>query len=242
VDAALKIANPELSPRERLIVALDVPTLDDARRLVDTLGDNVSFYKIGLELVMRGGLDFARGLAGAGKNIFLDMKLLDIENTVERAVANAAETGAKFLTIHGTDTKTMAAAAAGCSGSDLKVLTVTVLTNLDSNDLAEQGISSTPEDLVISRARMAHAAGLHGVIASGREAAAVRHATASGFLIVTPGIRMAGGVAGDQTRVATPAAAIADGANYLVVGRPISQAADPAAAAQAFVAEIASAD
>jgi orotidine-5'-phosphate decarboxylase len=228
----------EIAPRDRLIVALDVPTVDDARALVATLGDEVTFYKVGLELVMRGGLDFARGLTATGKRVFLDMKLLDISNTVERAVGNAAETGANFLTVHGTDTRTLKAAVAGCAGTSLKILAVTVLTNLDTADLAEQGISATPAELVERRARLAQAAGCHGVIASGREAAAVRAATGPGFLIVTPGIRMPEGDVGDQQRVATPASAISDGADYLVVGRPITQARDPVAAARTFVDEI----
>ena len=229
------------SARDRLIVALDVPTVDDARSLVAALGDSVSFYKVGLELAMRGGLEFARGLTATGKHIFLDLKLLDISNTVERAVANAAATGATFLTIHGTDTKTMAAAVRGRADSQLRLLAVTVLTNLDAEDLAEQGISRAPEDLVVHRAQLALQAGFDGVIASGREAGAVRSATAPNFLIVTPGIRMQGGSADDQARAASPASAIASGADYLVVGRPITQAADPAASAWAFIDEIAAA-
>ena len=173
--------------------------------------------------------------------MFLDMKLLDIPNTVEKAVANAARTGADFLTIHAIDTKTIAAAAKGAAGSDLKVLGVTVLTSLDQSDLAEQGIAATPGDLVVTRARLAKAAGCHGVIASGQEAAAVRAATGDGFLIVTPGIRLPSDAVGDQARVATPGTAIADGATHLVVGRPITQAADPRAAAEAFVQAIATA-
>lgn len=228
-------------PRDRLIVALDVPTVDDARELVSNLGDAVTFYKIGLELVMRGGLDFARGLTATGKRVFLDMKLLDIGNTVERAVENAVETGATFLTIHGTDTKTAKAAVAGRAGSKLKILAVTVLTSLDADDLTEQGITMSPANLVTHRARLARAAGCDGVIASGREASAVRAATDPGFLIVTPGIRLPEGDVGDQARVTTPASAIADGADYLVVGRPITQAANPAEMARVFVDQIAAA-
>lgn len=228
----------DANARDRLIVALDVPTVDDARALVARLGDSVSFYKIGLELVMRGGLDFARGLTASGKRVFLDMKLLDISNTVERAVGNAAETGADFLTIHGTDTKTMRAAVAGRGDAAMKILAVTVLTSLDAADLAEQGIAQSPAELVTHRAKLAHAAGCDGVIASGREAAAVRAATGRDFLIVTPGIRMPDGEVGDQARVATPASAIAAGATHLVVGRPITQARDPAEAARRFAAEI----
>ena len=227
--------------RDRLIVALDFAEVGTARAFVDQVGDSVTFYKVGLELVLNGGLDLVRALKGEGKRVFLDMKLLDIPNTVEKAVANAARTGADFLTIHAIDTKTIAAAAKGAAGSDLKVLGVTVLTSLDQSDLAEQGIAATPGHLVVTRARLAKAAGCHGVIASGQEAAAVRAATGEGFLIVTPGIRLPSDAVGDQARVATPGTAIADGATHLVVGRPITQAADPRAAADAFVQAIATA-
>jgi orotidine-5'-phosphate decarboxylase len=227
--------------RDRLIVALDFAEVVAARAFVDQVGDSVTFYKVGLELVLNGGLDLVRALKAEGKRVFLDMKLLDIPNTVEKAVANAARTGADFLTIHAIDTKTIAAAATGAAGSDLKVLGVTVLTSLDQSDLAEQGIAATPGDLVVTRARLAKAAGCHGVIASGQEAAAVRAATGEGFLIVTPGIRLPSDAVGDQARVATPGTAIADGATHLVVGRPITQAADPRAAAEAFVQAIATA-
>jgi orotidine-5'-phosphate decarboxylase len=227
--------------RDRLIVALDFAEVVAAQAFVDQVGDSVTFYKVGLELVLNGGLDLVRALKAEGKRVFLDMKLLDIPNTVEKAVANAARTGADFLTIHAIDTKTIAAAATGAAGSDLKVLGVTVLTSLDQSDLAEQGIAATAGDLVVTRARLAKAAGCHGVIASGQEAAAVRAATGEGFLIVTPGIRLPSDAVGDQARVATPGTAIADGATHLVVGRPITQAADPRAAADAFVQAIATA-
>ena len=227
--------------RHRLIVALDFADVGTARAFVDQVGDSVTFYKVGLELVLNGGLDLVRALKGEGKRVFLDMKLLDIPNTVEKAVANAARTGADFLTIHAIDTKTIAAAAKGAAGSDLKVLGVTVLTSLDQSDLAEQGIAANPGNLVVTRARLAKVAGCHGVIASGQEAAAVRAATGEGFLIVTPGIRLPSDAVGDQARVATPGTAIADGATHLVVGRPITQAADPRAAADAIVQAIATA-
>lgn len=227
--------------RDRLIVALDFADVGTARAFVDQVGDSVTFYKVGLELVLNGGLDLVRALKGEGKRVFLDMKLFDIPNTVEKAVANAERTGADFLTIHAIDTKTIAAAAKGAAGSDLKVLGVTVLTSLDQSDLAEQGIAANPGDLVVTRARLAKVAGCHGVIASGQEAAAVRAATGEGFLIVTPGIRLPSDAVGDQARVATPGTAIADGATHLVVGRPITQAADPRAAADAFVQAIATA-
>lgn len=227
--------------RDKLIVALDVPEYDPARELVEHLGDEVSFYKIGLELVFSGGLDLAQELKNEGKRVFLDMKLLDIGNTVERAVATAAGLGVDFLTIHGHDRKTLAAAVKGRGSSQLKILAVTVLTSLDAGDLAEQGTSMAPADLVLHRARMAHEAGIDGVIASGQEAARVRAATSPDFLIVTPGIRLPGGEAGDQTRITTPQQALRDGANHLVVGRPINAAPDPVAAARVFLEQIAAA-
>ncbi len=223
---------------DRLIVALDFPDVEQAAALVGRLGAGVTFYKVGLELAMVGGLDLARRLSGAGKRVFLDMKLLDIGNTVERAARAAAATGATFLTVHAHDAKTLRAAVAGAAGTGLRILGVTVLTNLDGDDLKEQGIAEAPAELVVRRARLARAAGCHGIVASGREAAPVRGALGPGAVIVTPGIRAPGGPAGDQARVATPQAAIAAGADYLVVGRPITQAADPVRAAADFVQAI----
>jgi orotidine-5'-phosphate decarboxylase len=227
-----------IAPKDRLIVALDFPEVEPTAALLRRLGSAVSFYKVGLELVLAGGLDLARRLRDAGKQVFLDMKLLDIENTVERAARAAAATGASFLTVHATDSKTVRAAVAGSAGTSLRILGVTVLTNLDAGDLSEQGIAEAPADLVVRRARLACAAGCEGVVASGLEAAALRRALGAGVAIVTPGIRAPGGAAGDQARIATPHSAVAAGADYLVVGRPITQAADPAAAAQAFVRDI----
>lgn len=225
--------------RDKLIVALDLPSAAAARALVSELGETVSFYKVGLELAFCGGLDLAQELKRGGKRVFLDMKLLDIGNTVERAVASAAALGVDFLTIHGHDRKTLTAAVKGRGSSPLKLLAVTVLTSLDAADLAEQGTVLSPGDLVQRRARMAHEAGFDGVIASGQEAARVRAVTAPSFLIVTPGIRLPGGDAGDQTRITTPGHALRDGADHLVVGRPITAAADPAAAARTFLEHIA---
>ena len=228
--------------RDRLFVALDMPTVDGARRLVEVLGDTVNCYKIGLELLFGGGLVFAQGLKAAGRTVFLDMKLLDIGNTVEKATRNIANLGLDYLTVHGTDAKTLDAAVKGRASSRLKLLAVTVLTNLDQTDLLQQGVNGTsPADLVVHRARLARNAGFDGVVASGHEAAMIRRAVGDGFLIVTPGIRPAGGAARDQTRVMTPTASIAAGATHLVIGRPISEAADPAAAASKVVAEIAAA-
>jgi len=237
-------------PRDRLIVALDLPTVGEARDLVRTIGDEVSFYKIGLELILSdgpegNGLGLVGELVDQGKRVFLDAKLLDIGNTVERSVARVAELGAAFLTIHGHDRKTMKAAIAGRGNSDLKILAVTVLTSLTAEDLAEQGIhdglATSPADLVLHRARLAHETGIDGVIASGQEAAGIRAATGGKFLIVTPGIRLPGSDAGDQQRIMTPDHAIAAGADYIVVGRPINASSDPKAAAATFVRHIAAA-
>jgi orotidine-5'-phosphate decarboxylase len=227
-----------IGARERLIVALDTGNVEAARALVRRLGDAISFYKIGLELVMSGGLDFARALTGEGKQVFLDMKLLDIENTVERATRNAASTGATFLTVHGHDLKTLRAAVAGKDGTGLRILAVTVLTNLTAADLDQQGLKEAPEALVSRRARLARAAGCDGIVAAGAEAPVVRAVVGPGVTIVTPGIRFATDAAGDQARVTPPGAAILAGADYLVVGRPITSQAEPRQAAERYVREI----
>lgn len=237
-------------PRDRLIVALDLPTVGEARDLVQTIGEEATFYKVGLELILSGGtggngLDLVGELVDQGKRVFLDAKLLDIGNTVERSVARVAELGASFLTIHGHDRKTMQAALAGRGTNNLKILAVTVLTSLTSEDLIDQGISvdlsSAPANLVLHRAKLAREAGVDGVISSGQEAAGIREATASDFLIVTPGIRLPGSDAGDQQRIMTPQRAISSGADYIVVGRPINSASDPRSAAASFVQQIAEA-
>ncbi|MCC0007126.1 MAG: orotidine-5'-phosphate decarboxylase [Hyphomicrobiaceae bacterium] len=228
----------DIQLRDRLIVALDMPTVEEAARLVAQLQDGVHFYKVGLELLFAGGLDFAQHLKAHGKRVFLDMKLLDIGNTVERAVANAADFGVDFLTIHGHDLKTLRAAIVGRGNSPLKLLAVTVLTNLSAEDIKQQGSSMTPGDLVLHRARLAHEAGFDGVIASGQEAARIRKAVGPDFLIVTPGIRLEGSAMDDQERVMTPEHAIRAGADHIVVGRPITQADDPRATALAFVHHI----
>lgn len=227
-----------MMPRDRLIVALDFPTIAEARALTQKLGPTATFYKVGLELAMSGGLDLARELVGAGKQVFLDMKLLDIENTVERATRNAAATGATFLTVHAHDAKTLRAASAGKAGTQLKILGVTLLTNLDAADVRQQGIDASPDDLVARRAHLARETGCDGIVTSGQEAARVRAVVGPDLAVVTPGIRLPGGSAGDQARIATPAAAIAAGADYLVVGRPITGAADPADAVERFLQAI----
>ena len=229
---------PNTTSRDRLIVALDMPTLEAARVLVHTLDDTVSFYKVGLELLFAGGLGFAQELRHMKKRVFLDMKLLDIGNTIERAVANAAELGVSFLTVHGTDSKTMRAAVCGRGDKPLKLLAVTVLTNLTAEDLVQQGSSMAPAELVLHRARLAHRCGFDGVIASGQEAQGIREATSPNFLIVTPGIRLPGGGADDQVRITTPESAIMSGANHLVVGRPITEASDPKVMAETFLRHI----
>lgn len=198
--------------------------------------------KIGLELIYADGLPLARALAEAGHSVFLDAKLSDIPNTVERATANATRLGAAFLTVHGTDRKTLDAAVRGRGDASTKLLAITVLTSLDATDLAQQGISDTsPADLVMHRAHLAKNAGFDGVVASAQEASAIRAALGPEFLIVTPGIRPVGSALGDQARAVTPAEAIAAGADYLVIGRPINAAPDPVRAVADIVAEIVSA-
>jgi len=229
-----------MTPKDRIIVALDVPHANEARDLIKKLGDSVGVYKIGLELIYAGGLALADELVKDGHRVFLDAKLLDIEATVERATAAIAKTGTHFLTVHATDRKTLDAAVRGRGDSALKLLGVTVLTNLDRADLSEQGIEMPPLALVQERARLSQDAGFDGIVASGKEAAALRERLRN-FLIVTPGIRQAGTDAQDQARVVTPSDAVEAGADYLVIGRPITRTKDPRAAAQAIAEEIAAA-
>ncbi len=224
---------------KRLIVALDFPTAQEAAHLAGQLRNHVGVFKIGLELVYADGLGLARQLAKGGHQIFLDAKLLDIPNTVERATANAAGLGAAFLTVHGTDRKTLDAAVRGRGSTATKLLAITVLTSLDEADLKQQNIGLSPAELVLSRARLARDAGFDGIVASAHEASLLRVELGDSLIIVTPGIRPAGAEAGDQSRVVTPAEAIRQGADYLVVGRPISAAPDPRGAAREIVAEIA---
>lgn len=224
----------------RLIVALDVPNALDGLKLAETLGDAVSFYKIGLGMLTGGGLALANELKQEfGKRIFLDMKLFDISATVESAVRGLAQYDLDFLTVHG-DPHVVAAAKQGAAGKDMKILAVTILTSLDRADLdAGQIKPGDIADLVLERASRAFDAGADGVIASPQEAALIRALpNAAGRLIVTPGVRPAGADLGDQKRVATPGQAIKDGADHIVVGRPIWRADDPAAAARAVLAEL----
>jgi orotidine-5'-phosphate decarboxylase len=226
-----------LQPRDRLIVALDLPSVEAAQAMVSRLGDAVSFYKIGYQLAYAGGLSYAQKLTGAGKQVFLDLKLHDIGNTVAQGVKSVARLGATFLTVHAYP-QTMQAAVEARGGA-LRILGVTVLTSYDDNDLNEAGYETSVKALVARRAEQARALGIDGLVCSPEEAANVRAIAGAGMALVTPGIRPAGAEAGDQKRIMTPAAAIAAGADYLVVGRPIVAASDPRAAAEAIVAEIA---
>ena len=230
-----------IPPRERLIVALDVPDIATAKALVGRLGDAVVFYKIGLELFMSAGcFEFLDWLRAQKKKVFVDLKFFDIPETVARAVKNLGDRGADFCTIHGNQAIMEAAARAKTNG--LRVLAVTALTSLDRGDLDDLGFECDVGELVLSRARRALAAGCDGVVSSGLEVARLKQEIGDKLICVTPGIRPVDNrVEGDQKRVMTPAAAIGAGADYIVVGRPIRDAADPRAAAQAIQNEIASA-
>jgi len=232
-----------IAPRDRLIVALDLPSVAAAEAMVARLGDAVSFYKIGYQLAFAGGLSFAEGLARSGRQVFLDLKLHDIGNTVAKGVDSVARLGATFLTVHAyPQTMKAAVEARGQSGSStLRILAVTVLTSYDDADLAAAGYDFTVAELVAERAAQARDIGVDGLVCSAEEAATLRPLVGPGMALVTPGIRPAGAESGDQKRIMTPAAAIAAGADYLVVGRPVVAAADPKAAAQAIIAEIAGA-
>ena len=226
----------------RLIVALDLPTVAQAKALTDQIGDAVSFYKIGLQLFASGGMDLASELKASGKQVFLDWKLHDIGATVEKAAAALAGAGADLLTVHG-EPQVMAAAVKGRDASSLKILAVTVMTSLTDQDLAEMGYGLSATDLVQRRIGQALELGCDGVVASALEAGMARamaiKAGRPDFLVVTPGIRPADAALDDQARVATPADALRSGASHLVIGRPISAARDPRAAAQAIAAEMA---
>jgi orotidine-5'-phosphate decarboxylase len=226
-----------LDPRERLIVALDVPSTKAAEALVLRLGDSAWFYKIGYQLAFAGGLSLAAELIAAGKQVFLDLKLHDIGNTVARGVESVAQLGATFLTVHAYP-QTMKAAVEGKQGSKLRLLAVTVLTSYDDADLAAAGYELNVKELAAARAEQARDIGLDGLVCSAEEATALRNIVGRGMVLVTPGIRPAGSAGGDQKRIMTPARAIEASADYLVVGRPVLEAGDPKAAADAIVAEI----
>lgn len=223
-----------------IIVALDVESADEARSLVRRLAPQVNFYKVGMELYAAAGVAFVRELLDAGHDVFLDLKFYDIPETVRRAVAQVARTGVRFLTIHAVPS-VMRAAVEGKGDSRLELLAVTVLTSFGPADLADLGYTCAASDLVAARARQAAEAKVDGIVCSPLEVAMVRGITGPDAVLVTPGVRSAGAAAGDQKRVATPAEAIRNGANYLVMGRQITRAADPAGEASRVLAEIASA-
>jgi len=223
--------------RDRLIVGLDVPTVAEAETVVRDLEGTASFFKIGYQLVFAGGLELARDLAAGGTKVFLDMKLLDIDNTVAKGVENIVKMGVSMLTLHAYP-KAMRAAVEAAKGSELCLLGVTVLTSMDEADLIEAGYEYDPHTLVLRRAEQALAAGMGGIVCSAGEAAAARSVVGLDLAIVTPGIRPAGADHGDQKRVMTPADALRAGASHLVVARPIVGAVDRKAAAQAILAEM----
>lgn len=230
-----------IAPRDRLIVALDLPSTEEARAVVDAIGAEATFYKIGYQLIPLGGLDLARALSAEGRKVFLDFKFHDIGATVERGTASVARLGADFLTVH-AEPDVLKGAVAGRGGDKrLKILGVTVLTSLTPESLRDSGVTMALEDLVLKRAEFCAKAGADGVVASAREAPAIAARFGRDLLIVTPGVRPAGAGADDQARTATPADAIRGGADYLVIGRPIVNAGDPRAAARAIVDEIAGA-
>lgn len=233
-------ASPNVAPRERVIVALDLPSMKDAETLCGKLGDSISFYKIGYQLGYAGGLSFAQDLIKSGKKVFLDLKLHDIGNTVNKGVESIVHTGASFLTVHAYP-QTMKAALDAARGSALKILAVTILTSYNDKDVAEAGYAGTAREQVMRKSEQACALGIDGIVCSAEESAMLRPIAGSTRLLVTPGIRPAGAAAGDQKRIMTPAAAIRAGSDYLVVGRPITGAVDPKAAADAIVREVAQA-
>lgn len=228
--------------RERLIVALDFSTIEEARNLVDVLGDEVNFYKVGLGLQLAGGDGFAKELKKNNKRVFLDYKYYDIDETIKNAVARAAEIGIDFLTVHGV-ANILKSAVLGRGNADLKILCVTVLTSMDAVDIQEMGFSPgvTVEQLVLHRAKKALDAGVDGVIASAQEVEKIKKETQGKLMIVAPGIRSDGDEVGDQKRISTPYDAIRSGADYLVIGRPITQSASPRDKARSIIAEMAKA-
>jgi orotidine-5'-phosphate decarboxylase len=223
--------------KDRLIVALDLPSVEQAETMIVRLGDSVSFYKIGYQLAYAGGLPLVRKLADQGKKVFIDLKLHDIGNTVARGVESIARLGATFLTVHAYP-QTMKAAVEARAGSNLKILAVTVLTSYDDGDLHAAGYRLGVSDLVEARAQQAQVLGIDGLVCAAEEAGHLRKIVGHQIHLVTPGIRPAGSASGDQKRIMTPARAIAAGSDYLVVGRPVVEAADPRAVAEAILAEI----
>ncbi len=238
--AAAVLPHPRTAADSRLIVPLDVPTGAEARALVETIGTAASFYKVGLELFASEGMDLARELKAAGKQVFLDWKLHDIGTTVQRAASVLAGSGCDFLTVDG-EPQVMAAAVRGRGASNLKILAVTVLTSLNDADLKEMGYAHGARALVGRRIHQAIAAGCDGVVASPHEAGLARTAGGADFLVVTPGVRPDWAAKNDQARAATPLEALKAGASHIVCGRPITAANDPRAAALKVAAEMAGA-
>jgi orotidine-5'-phosphate decarboxylase len=229
-----------LDPRQRLIVALDVSKAAAAQKIVAAVGDSALTYKVGMQLYTAEGPQVVRDLVASGRRVFLDLKYHDIPNTVGAAVAEAAKLGASMLTVHSSGSGKMLRAAVDAAKAfpELMVLAVTVLTSMDENDLEKIGVRGTVEDSVVRLASIALANGCQGVVASAREASTLRAELGDAFAIVTPGVRPPGGTVGDQVRVVTPAEAVASGASHIVVGRPITEAADPAAEARAILGQI----
>ncbi len=232
------INKPSSSTDRRLIVGLDVPTVEIAEKLVSELGDRIGFYKIGYQLAFAGGLDLARELKNSGKSVFLDMKLLDIDNIVAKGVEAVAKMGVDMLTLHAYPKAMRAAVEAAC-GSSLCLLGVTVLTSMDAGDLNEAGYLDDPKMLVLKRAAQAKAAGMGGIVASAQEAFEIRKVIGNEMALVTPGIRPSGSAAGDQKRTMTPKDALTNGASHLVVARPVIAADNPTKAAEEILKEMA---
>lgn len=222
-----------------LIIALDVDRTDEARRLVDAIGDGADFYKVGMELYAVAGMSFVQELLSRGKRVFLDLKLYDISETVKRASRQISRSGVTFLTVHGSKA-VMRAAVEGRGDSATRLLAVTVLTSFDQDDLADLGYPAPVSDLVALRVRKAVESGIDGIVCSALEVAKVREIGGPGLKLVTPGVRSAGVATGDQKRVATPAEAMQAGADYLVIGRQVTRAADPKAACEQILSEVAS--
>lgn len=224
-------------PQDPLIFALDFSSAREADDLVDALGDSGGFYKVGMELYAAAGMDYVRSLTARGKRVFLDLKYYDIGETVKRAVSVAAKSGATFLTVHAVN-QVMKAAMEGRGDSHMKLLAVTVLTSLDDDDVREMGHSCTARELVMKRVAQARQIGIDGLVGSPVEATAIRKIAGRDMVLVTPGVRSRGVAQGDQKRIATPAEAMRDGADYLVIGRQVTRAADPVAAVAAIRDEL----
>jgi orotidine-5'-phosphate decarboxylase len=235
------LSNQSQSSHDPLIVALDFESEADAAAMVSALGDDVGFYKVGMELYASAGMEFVRTLIESGKSVFLDMKFYDIPETVKRAVRQVSRSGVRFLTVHGSNA-VMRAAVEGRDNSTLRLLAVTVLTSFDEADLEQMGLPVAVSELVALRVRNAMACGIDGIVASPLEARKIRTQAGDDAVIVTPGVRSKGSTAGDQKRIATPADAIHDGADYLVIGRQVTRAKDPLRAVEEIRAELLAAE